>query len=82
MIGKAVNWLIENYQSKGEKIVTVGLGNSPNDLAMLENVEIPIIIPGKKAIHPGLKGRGWQAAPFSGCKGWAAILEEIWIHKI
>ncbi len=80
--GKAINWLMENYQWQGEKIVTVGLGNSPNDLEMLENVEIPIIIPGKKGIHPGLEGRDWKVAPFSGCKGWAAVLEEIWTDKI
>ena len=80
--GKALNWLMENYQSQGEKIVTVGLGNSPNDLAMLENVEIPLIIPGRAGIHPGLEGRQWKVAPFPGCKGWAAVLEEIWTDKI
>lgn len=75
--GKAVNWLLENYQNKSEKITTIGLGNSPNDLSMLENVDIPIIIPGEKGIHKGLSGKKWKIAPFSGCKGWAAIVEEM-----
>jgi mannosyl-3-phosphoglycerate phosphatase len=74
--GKAVNWLMANYHLKEQKITTIGLGNSPNDLAMLENVDIPLIIPGKKGVHQGLAGRGWQVAPFSGCQGWAAIVEK------
>ena len=45
--GKAVRWLLEQYQS-ADQVVTVGLGNSPNDLGMLEVVDYPIIIPGKK----------------------------------
>lgn len=75
--GKAVNWLMENYQFPDQEIVTIGLGNSPNDLAMLENVQIPIVIPSKKGIHPNLARRNWKIAPFAGCKGWAVIVEEI-----
>lgn len=75
--GKAVNWLMENYQFKDEKIITVGLGNSPNDLPMLENVDIPIIIPSKKGIHSGLQGKSWKIASSPGCKGWTQSIEEI-----
>ena len=71
--GKAVKWLIEHYKSStgSAKIVTVGLGNSPNDLEMLETVDYPIIIPGKNGPHPGLSGRGWEVASSPGCQGWA-----------
>jgi len=71
--GKAVKWLIEHYKSQNcsAKIVTVGLGNSPNDLEMLETVDYPIIIPGKNGPHPDLSERGWEVAPSPGCQGWA-----------
>ncbi|WP_413160723.1 HAD-IIB family hydrolase [Capilliphycus salinus ALCB114379] len=77
--GKAVQWLIEQYQNHqpDAKIITVGLGNSPNDLPMLEVVEIPIIIPGKQGPHPGLQNRGWEVAILSGCQGWANAVREI-----
>lgn len=71
--GKAVKWLIEHYKSQNcsAKIVTVGLGNSPNDLEMLQTVDYPIIIPGKNGPHPDLSERGWEVAPSPGCQGWA-----------
>ncbi|MFZ1028498.1 MAG: HAD-IIB family hydrolase [Limnoraphis robusta] len=77
--GKAVQWLIQQYHNSQPEaeIITVGLGNSPNDLAMLEVVEIPIIIPGKKGPHPGLENRGWEVASASGCQGWANAVREI-----
>lgn len=77
--GKAVQWLIQQYQNSQPhaKIITVGLGNSPNDLPMLEVVEIPVIIPGKKGPHPGLENRGWEVATASGCRGWAKAVREI-----
>ncbi|MEL7037248.1 MAG: HAD-IIB family hydrolase [Cyanobacteria bacterium J06592_8] len=77
--GKAVQWLIQQYQTHqpNAKITTVGLGNSPNDLAMLEVVEIPMIIPGKKGPHPGLKNRGWEVATATGCQGWANAVRGI-----
>jgi mannosyl-3-phosphoglycerate phosphatase len=75
--GKAVNWLMKNYQIKEKKITTIGLGNSPNDLPMLENVDIPIIIPSKKGIHSGLQGKSWKIASSPGCEGWTQSIEEI-----
>ncbi|EAW34073.1 mannosyl-3-phosphoglycerate phosphatase [Lyngbya sp. PCC 8106] len=77
--GKAVQWLVQQYHNcqPEAKIMTVGLGNSPNDLAMLEVVEIPVIIPGHKGPHPGLENRGWEVATASGCQGWANAVIEI-----
>jgi mannosyl-3-phosphoglycerate phosphatase len=42
--GKAVNILIELYKKKFGEIVTVAIGDSPNDLPMLEIVDYPIIV--------------------------------------
>ena len=76
--GRAVKWLEQLYQGvPGEKLVTVGLGNSPNDLEMLETVDFPIIIPGGNGPHPGLAGRGWEVASVPGSQGWAEAVAAI-----
>ncbi|KAI9135269.1 mannosyl-3-phosphoglycerate phosphatase [Acaryochloris sp. CCMEE 5410] len=75
--GKAVNLLVQCYQVPQGPVKTVGLGNSPNDLAMLEVVDIPIVIPGVKGPHPGLADRGWQIAPATGAKGWSMAMEQV-----
>ena len=78
--GKAVEWLKQHYQlaQSQDKVITIGLGNSPNDLAMLEVVDFPIIIPGIKGPHPGLIGRGWEVAPSPGSQGWAEAVAALW----
>ena len=77
--GKAVQWLVDSCQSArpDAHITTLGLGNSPNDLEMLEVVDIPIVVPGNKGIHPGLSGKEWQVAPAPGSQGWAQAVREI-----
>ena len=78
--GKAVTWLLQNYQTSSptDKLVTVGLGNSPNDLEMLESVDIPLVIASKKGIHPGLKDRGWEVPNSPGSQGWAEATAKIY----
>jgi mannosyl-3-phosphoglycerate phosphatase len=78
--GKAVTLLVELYQNSGREIVTIGLGNSPNDLGMLEVVQHPIILPGKKGIHPGLAGRDWPVASAVAPEGWAQAVTTILSH--
>jgi mannosyl-3-phosphoglycerate phosphatase len=75
--GKAVQWLVDGYQfaRPDAQITTLGLGNSPNDLEMLEAVDSPVIVPGNKGIHPGLSGKGWQVAPAPGSQGWAEVVK-------
>lgn len=75
--GQAVRWLIEQYQHSGS-LTTVGLGNSPNDLEMLQAVDRPIIIPNNKGlIHPGLSHLKAEIAPHAGAQGWAAAIAPI-----
>ena len=78
--GKAVHWLVQHYQltKESEKLVTLGLGNSPNDLALLEVVDFPIVVPGKNGPHPQLRDRGWQVAPAPGAQGWASAVTEVY----
>ena len=78
--GRAVRQLTQLYQStlpEGGHLTTIGLGNSPNDLGMLENVEFSVIIPGSHGPHPGLSERKWPVAPEPGPQGWAMAVEKI-----
>ena len=48
--GVAVHRLVELYRASHNPdapVVTIGLGNSPNDLDMLENVDHAIVLPGE-----------------------------------
>ncbi|MBF2087345.1 MAG: HAD hydrolase family protein [Synechococcales cyanobacterium K44_A2020_017] len=76
--GRAVRLLVAAYQSviPEQSIYTIGLGNSPNDLEMLEAVDLPMVIPGSSGAHPALSDRGWQIAPESGSRGWAIAVQQ------
>ncbi len=78
--GNAVKRLVELYQSilpADETIVTIGLGNSPNDLDMLDHVDHPIVLPGVKGPHPQLSERGWEVAPSPAPQGWVEAVTAI-----
>ncbi|NER81492.1 MAG: HAD-IIB family hydrolase [Leptolyngbya sp. SIO1D8] len=78
--GVAVHRLVSLYATtlpKAETIVTVGLGNSPNDLAMLENVDQAIVLPGASGPHPKLANRGWKIAPEPAPEGWAISVTQL-----
>ena len=77
--GNAVQLLVRCYQTKfpQAQLKTVGLGNSPNDIAMLEVVDIPIVIPGTTGPHPDLANRDWQIAPTTGAQGWAMAMSDV-----
>lgn len=78
--GVAVHQLVELYKPTfpaGEDIVTVGLGNSPNDIDMLENVDRAIVLPGTDGPHPQLSDRGWAIAPQPAPEGWAMAVNQV-----
>ena len=77
--GKAVQELVDRYRKTigNKEIFSIGLGNSPNDLSMLEAVDLAIVLPGKKGVHPGLAKRNWKIAPAPAPEGWAEALREI-----
>lgn len=77
--GEAVRQLIALYQSAypNDTLTTLGLGNSPNDLPMLEAVDHPIILPGVDGPHPQLAERGWPVASAPAPDGWAAALQGL-----
>ncbi|NJN63039.1 MAG: HAD-IIB family hydrolase [Coleofasciculaceae cyanobacterium RL_1_1] len=76
--GIAVKTLIDLYQAPAENLTIIGLGNSPNDLEMLNVVTHPIIIPAKTGLpHPRLADRGWPIATQHGSAGWAEAIGAI-----
>jgi mannosyl-3-phosphoglycerate phosphatase len=42
--GRAVNIIKKLYQKQFGKLVTIGLGDSPNDIEMLQNVDYPVVV--------------------------------------
>lgn len=42
--GKAVSILINLYKKKYDKIISIAIGDSPNDISMLKNADYPIIV--------------------------------------
>ncbi|MGF1460301.1 MAG: HAD-IIB family hydrolase [Leptolyngbyaceae cyanobacterium] len=78
--GLAVHRLVELYTptfTQGDSVITIGLGNSPNDLDMLENVDRPIVLPGAQGPHERLAERGWPIAPQPAPEGWAIAVQTL-----
>lgn len=77
--GRAVEALVQLYQKQhpDAQIRTVGLGNSPNDITLLEAVDIAIVMPGEAGPHPQLRDRGWRIAPSPAPLGWAQAVTQV-----
>ena len=61
------------FEAAGRRLTSIGLGDAPNDLAMLAAVQHPIVIPrpdgtADPALAEGLPGA--QVAPRCGPGGW------------
>lgn len=75
--GKAIEKYLKIYKLEhGDDVITIGLGNSPNDIEMLEVVDMPIVIPYQNGAHPDLLKKNWRVARYPGPKGWADAIEE------
>jgi mannosyl-3-phosphoglycerate phosphatase len=74
--GLAVVLLSLLYRSDSPDLITVGLGDGPNDLSMLERVDFPVVIPRERfLVDTALMGRPWHVAPAPGPEGWAAAIQ-------
>lgn len=76
--GKAVRFLQAIYaQEEDRSLKTIGLGDSPNDLPLLENVDFPVLVqkPGGR-YDPSMQMSHLIRAPGEGPDGWrAAVLD-------
>jgi mannosyl-3-phosphoglycerate phosphatase len=64
-------------RNMGPPLCTVGLGDSANDKAMLQSVDIPILIPHPDGSYEDLKLRGLRRARQPGSRGWNDMLLEV-----
>ena len=76
--GRAARVLMGLFEAAGRRLVSIGLGDAPNDLSLLTAVQQPIVIPGPDGTaDPALAESlpGAQLAPRPGPAGWnAAVL--------
>jgi mannosyl-3-phosphoglycerate phosphatase len=69
--GRAVSILIGMYRKQYGDILTVALGDSPNDLSMLHSVEHPIIVEKHDGGYdPRLAAENFEQAAGAGPEGW------------
>jgi mannosyl-3-phosphoglycerate phosphatase len=69
--GKAVRLLTTLYREKNPDWTTIGLGDSPNDFPLLENVDFPVLVRKKDGTHAPWKGQNdifWTRG--AGPEGW------------
>jgi mannosyl-3-phosphoglycerate phosphatase len=74
--GRAVARLAEFFETQsGDKLSTIGLGDSENDLPMLREVDIPVIIPNPGSEAPvSLDAPNLVFASHPGPKGWNEVV--------
>ncbi len=77
--GRAVEILKNIYQQTYpyKKFVSIGLGDSPNDLPLLEKVDIPVGVRRKDGSYLSIQQRNVYFTQFPGPKGWAEAIFKI-----
>jgi predicted mannosyl-3-phosphoglycerate phosphatase (HAD superfamily) len=83
--GTSVKLLNEMFFRAYGPITTVGIGDSPNDEPMLNNVELPIIIKRPSGIHdPTLTAQfsGAMLTEHIGSRGWADAVMQLLSEKV
>lgn len=78
--GLAQHWLAERYREQRSEIniTTIALGDSDNDIAMLETADIAVLIRSPKHDYPALQrqSKAIQSEEY-GPKGWAEALTHL-----
>ena len=79
--GRAVEVLKQHLQQAD--VAVLGLGDSPNDLPMLEAVDQAVVVPGPQGPHPvfqdAIASGRFQLAPAPHGEGWALAVEH-WLQ--
>lgn len=78
--GKAVSVLIDLYRRKFGEVMTVAIGDSPNDIPMLERVDYPVIVQKYDGTYdPRVDISNLHKADGIGSDGWnKAIIENLY----
>lgn len=78
----AIKHLIKYYKKNGEEgLKTIALGDSANDLSMLQSVDMPVLIPHPDGTYLECDIETVIKAPFPGPKGWNTVLKEYFDVK-
>ena len=77
--GDALAYLNEKYkkQFQEEEVISVALGDSPNDLSMLEEADIAVVIPRESGSCLKPENKNVINAEFKGPKGWTQAINKI-----
>lgn len=79
--GKAVNELSELYRQGPGTLLTVGVGDSANDLSMLEAVDKPFIVRKPDGSYdPDIPEKAARRVDGIGPAGWRMAIEEVMAH--
>ena len=77
--GRALTVLQQRLGAEGVRVL--GLGDSPNDLPLLEAADVAVVVPGAEGPHPalrdGLESGRFELAPFPHARGWAEAVQRI-----
>lgn len=73
----AIKKVIGIYQERlqDSRFETIALGDSANDLTMLQSVDVPVLIPHKDGSYLDCNIDGVLKAPYPGPKGWNSALK-------
>jgi len=75
--GMATGILIDLFRRKFGRIKTVAIGDSPNDLPMLSEVEIPVLVQQPGGVWEEMDLPNLYRVKGVGPEGWAKAIEEI-----
>jgi mannosyl-3-phosphoglycerate phosphatase len=76
--GKAVEIIKKIYQeTRKTPVFSIGLGDSANDIPMLNSVDIPILIPHPDGTLESFEHPKLVKADYSGSKGWDQALRKV-----
>lgn len=75
---KAVQFLIDRYRRRWPEVVSVSLGDGPNDIGMLETTDIAVVIPGRHTHDMTLSSQNRILRPDeAGPAGWNSAMLEL-----
>ncbi len=76
--GKAVQIATEIFaENMNDKVISIGIGDSANDISMLKHVDIPVLIPHPDGSFEDLEITNLLHAGQPGSKGWNQIVIDI-----
>ncbi|WP_456383761.1 HAD-IIB family hydrolase [Persephonella sp.] len=75
--GRAVKLTADIFRQNTGNIKTIGIGDSKNDIPMLQVVDIPVLIPKFNNEYEKIDLPGLIRAPFPGSRGWNLVVGRL-----